>query len=1046
MATFSQFRCSVDGVEALARLRAAPLPLGLKAAPTEQSFHRDIYLDTSDRALARRAVSCRLRITADDRRTLCLILWGGADHPPERYEAPVVDLDPRRALEGPSEPARRLRGLVEPALLKPRIEIETVRWTRAVVGGWLVKKPRFAFLYDACTVRHGGLARTFEELQVRRLGAGGPHLEQIAEALEKRHGLRPFLMPKYERAEQLVEAIASEATVRMLSSDRAVVLLALDGGRLAFVERDAGLALPVGRGSGLDACRHVLRSVFDSGVGELTLLGQVSGAPDRAGLEVWVARRTRGRADGDRGGRVAWLTMQEALAKVGTPELRSPETLGALALAARMELVADPEPGAAPPARRSSGNSRPPEARHVRADAPAEHFLNVETSQLAFHERVLALAESADTPLAERLRYLAIVAGNLDEFFAVRVGSLKAAIANGSTRRTFDGLSPAEQFDAIAARVPGILARLARTARECLEGARTRGIRVATWLELDGEARAALTSHFEAQLLPVITPRAVTLSPGHPFPVIPPLTLAFAVLVRDVHTGPVHFAYLAIPSRLPRWLDAPGGELVPVEEVIRAHLQAFYPGRPVDQRWLFRLTRAADLAVADDETGDLVQVIEEEVQRRGLNAPVRIEVERGTPPMVTDLLMRELRFERRATLAPLGERDLYLVDGLMDPTCLRAVAARLPADDSFRPFVPRQPLSAAPSLFEQLDAGPILVHHPYEDFDATVGRFFAEAARDPDVVGIKLTLYRGGESSGLIDALEIAARQGKDVSVFVELRARFDEARNARWVRRLEEAGAHVAYGLAGLKIHAKCALVVRETSDGVRRYAHVGTGNYNPATARVYTDLGLLTADPAITADVGDLFNQLTGSTGAPLGSFRRIVVSPEAMVPALLAKIEREAALGERGRIRIQVNGLEDPELIEALYRASEAGASVDLVIRGLCLLRPGVAGLSARIRVVSVLGRLLEHQRIFHFGNDGADEYLIGSADLRPRNLRRRVEVLVPVTWPAHMARLDGILHGLLTEPSGWWLDEAGHYARAATAGSVRHVHDRWLEDEP
>jgi len=1048
VATYAQFRCSVDGLDALRLLREAPLPLGLRADPAERTFHRDIYLDTSDRALARRAVSCRIRIAADDRRTLCLILWGGAAHPPERFEAEATDLDPRRMLEGASEPARRLRGLVDPVLLKPRIEIETERWTRLVHGGVFRKRPRLGFLYDACTVRQGGVSRAFEELQVRRLGPGGPHLEEVSAALEREHGLRPFLIPKYERAEQLLEAIASEATVRLLTSERAVAVLALERGRVAFLAAEGRLTLPVGKGSGIDACRHLLRSVFGSGVGELTLLGQVSGAPDRAALEVWVARRIRFLSDDARPVPILWHTPAEALSKVGTPELRSPETLGALALAARLELTAEDGHGLGETGRPSpSARAGAASMRHVRSDAPAEQFLNVEISQLAFHERVLAMAESPKVPLAERLRFLAIVAGNLDEFFAVRVGSLKAAIASGSTRRTFDGLSPSEQFDAIAARVPGIVARLCRAERSCLDEARARGVTAMSWLELAPSDKAALARHFEERLLPVITPRAVTLSPGHPFPVIPALTLVFAVLVRDVHTGPVHFAYLAIPQRIPRWLEVPStGALVGVEEVVREHLQAFYPGRPVDQRWLFRITRAADLDVAADETGDLVQVIEEEVQRRALNAPVRIEVERGTPMMVTELLLRELRFERRSMLAPLSDRDVYQVDGLMDPTCLRAVAARLPAECNFPSFSARRLLPAEPSIFDQLDAGPILVHHPFEDFEQTVGRFFREAAEDPGVVAIKLTLYRGGDSSALIDSLERAARQGKDVSVFVELRARFDEARNAQGVRRLEEAGAHVAYGLAGLKIHAKCALVVRETSVGVRRYAHLGTGNYNPGTARFYTDLGLLTADPEITADVGDLFNQLTGSAGAPVGQFRRLLVSPEGLVPALVQRIDREAGLGERGRLRFQMNGLEDPELIEALYRASQAGASIDLIVRGLCLLRPGVPQLSERIRVVSILGRLLEHQRIYHFGNDGADEYFIGSADLRPRNLRRRVEVLVPVELPAHQGRLDAILRGLLGETSGWWLAEDGQYHQAESGGEQRHVHERWLAGEP
>ena len=1069
MATFAQFRCAVDGAEALAALRAAPLPLKLAAEPTERSFHRDIYLDTPDRALARRGVACRLRLGADDRRLLCLIVGGGAQGSAERWEAEVPDLDPRRALEGATEPARRLRGLVDPGLLRPRIEMETERWTRRARSGWLRPVTRFAFLYDRCTVRHAGLAQTFEEVQVRRLASGQPRLEQVAAALEREHGLRPLLVAKHERAAQMVEAMAAEATARMLASQRAVALVVYDQGAIAFEREPAGtLILPTARGSGEDACRHLLRHLFGSGVAELSLLGHAGATGDRPALEVWVARKIRGREDGASGAALEWLTLPAALTRVGTAELRAPETLGALALAARADLMPDradrmpdrasgpvaaspaaagaaPADGAAARPARPSG--RP--AAFVTSEAPSEQFLNVELAQLAFHERVLSMAEDEEVPLAERLRYLAIVSGNLDEFFAVRVGSLKAAIAAGSTKRTFDGLSPSEQFDAIAARVPAIVSRQARAAASCLDRLAERGLGLRRWDELTPAARAALTAHFERELLPVVTPRAVTLSPGHPFPVIPDLTLAFAVLVRDLHTGPVHFAYLPIPNRLARFVPVPGDDgVIPVEAVIRANLQAFYPERPVEQSWIFRVTRGADLDVNEEDAGDLLQAIEEEVRRRTHNAPTRLEVERDMPPLVRDLLLKELRFERRGAAISLGAADGYEIETLPDLTALRRLADRLPAGEGYPAFTARKPFPATPDLFAQIDAGDRLVHHPFDDFGATVGRFLEEAAVDPTVVAIKMTLYRAGDTSPVIDALVEAARRGKDVAVFVELKARFDEARNVHWVRRLEEAGAQVVYGLVGLKTHAKCALVVRQSEAGIRRYAHIGTGNYNAATARFYTDLGLFTADPTITADLGDLFNQLTGSSGPPVGSFRALLVSPGGMVGELLRRIDREVGFvrsGHGGRIRIQVNGIEDPEIVSALYRAAAAGVSVDLVVRGLSVLKPGVPGLSERIRVRSVVGRFLEHQRIFHFGNGGADEYLLGSADLRPRNLRRRVEVLVPVKAPSLTDRLDRILSALLAEPRGWVLDGEGHYTRAGTPGPEHpHVHERFLAD--
>ncbi len=1038
MAPLSQFRCAVQGPEALRRLIDLPLPLGLTAIAAERSFHRDLFLDTPDDALGNRGASCRLRVRADDTRVLTLMLAGGADRPPERWEAIVQDLDPRRALDGTSEPARRLRGLVDPALLRPRIELETERWTRLVRAGWLRRSSRFAFLYDICTVRQSGLVRTFEEMQVRRLAPGGPHLNEIAVALEKNHGLRPVVAPPSERALGILRDLAAEATARHVSSQRGIVLFAFDGESVAFVPDGEGLQLPAEQGSGEEACRHLLTQLFGSAVGELKQLGQTAGFGEWPLLEVWVARKIRTR---DQAGRedVSWLPLRSALEQVGTPAFRSAETLGALALAARSDLDAEIEA----PVTRSGGGSRPPEMpRRAAAERDQDRFLNVELSQLAFNERVLELAEDPTAPLAERLRYLAIVTTNFDEFFSVRVGALKAAAIEGG-EAGFDGLTPAEELEMIAARVPGLVERQGRTAASCVSPVRGRGIRFRSWGELDPVTRSELVRHFQRELFPLLTPRAVSQSPGHPFPIIPHGALAFAVLVRDVHTGPVHFAYLAIPARLSRFVAIPGGtDLILLEDVVRANLQAFYPERPVEEAWLFRVTRAAELDVNEEDAGDLLQAIEEEVRRRPLSAAVRLEIEKGMPSLLRDMLLRELRFERTGSPVTLAPGDVYEVDGWLDLACLRDLAGRLPESDSYPPFHPVDPFAGAESVFELIDDGDRLVHHPFEDFTPTVVRLLEEAAADPAVAAIKMTLYRTGERSPVVDALVRAAEAGKDVSLFVELKARFDEAHNAKWVKRLEEAGAQVVYGLVGLKIHAKIALVIRQTAAGLRRYAHVATGNYNAATARFYTDLGLFTADPDITADLGDVFNQLTGSTGTPGGSTRLLLVSPLGTIPGLLSRIAREIEHARAGRpagIRMQINGLEDPELIRAFYEASAAGVVVDLVVRGLCLLRPGVPGLSDRIRVRSVLGRFLEHQRIFHFRNGGTDDYLIGSADLRPRNLRRRVEVICPVRRPDLQVRLGAVLDCLLNEPAAWDLGPDGRYRRPAPAAGHRHAHD-------
>ena len=1056
MAAESQFRCDLPGQAALAALRDAALPLRLRGSPATRGFHRDIYLDTSDRSLLLRGVSCRLRIGADDRRLLTLFIGAQSGGAVDRYEAEVAELDPRRALEGDTEPVRRLRGLIDPGALRPRIELEVERWSRVACAGLLRRTPRFAFLYDACTVRHGGMTRAFEELQVRRLSPGLPRLEQVARELEREHGLRPLLLPRHERAAQLAEVMAAESAARMFSTQGRVVLVALDEGRVAFLEAEGRQAFPVAAGSGEEAARHLLQEVTGSGVGNLSLLGSLPASEDRDALEVWVVRRMR--SDGEASGaELTWVDTAEAVARIGRPELRAPETLAALAVATRAGLLSAPvrpstgERSVVPSRSGASRSVAPPPHRVAEPRAvntlPPEQFLNAELAQLAFQERVLEMAEDPGTPLAERLRFLAIVSANIDEFFSVRVGALKQAVLAGLTARSFDGLTARGELEVVAARVPLMQARLSRCAAECLEGVARRGVVLRGWEELEEAERNALSAYFATELLPVLTPRAVTMSPGHPFPLIPQLVPTFGVVVQDVRTGPVHFASLPLKGNLDRFLPVPGGNgLIRMEEVVRANLQAFYPDRPVEGAWLFRITRGADLEVNEEEAGDLLQAIEEEVKRRPVHTPVRVEVEPSMPDRVREMILRELRFERRGVTALLGPEDLYALDPALDVVALRELAARLPPADSFPTPHPRSPFPPDRSLFELIDQGDLLVHHPYEDFTATTGRFFEEAALDPEVVSLKLTLYRVGDRSPIIDALLKAAERGKDVAVFVELKARFDEARNVDWVRRLEEAGAQVIYGLVGLKIHAKVGLVIRRTEQGLRRYAHVSTGNYNAGTARYYTDYGLFTADPETTADLTDLFNQLTGSSRAPGASYRRLLIAPATLLMGLLSRIEREiehAKAGRGGVIRAQLNGLEDPELVAALYRASRAGVEVDLVIRTLSVLRPGVPGVSDRIRVVSVLGRFLEHGRIYHFGNGGQAEYLIGSADWRPRNLRRRVEVVTPVRSPALAARLDNVLSALLGEASAWVLGPDGIYVRRGLPGPDHpHLHDRLL----
>jgi polyphosphate kinase len=1021
--TAREIKWDVPTAEQLQDLLAQPLPCSLRSGTAQPGFHRDLYFDSTDGSLTRRGIGCRLRLGADDRRLLTLTLPRAGDGaaPAQRYEAEIAELEPAAAFAGTSDPARRLRGLIDPGQLHVLAELETERTRRLGSQGW-PWSARLEFTYDAVSVRHAGLVRGFQELTVRRLRPGMPSLERINDDVVLRHHLRPILEGKLPRAQRLLASLESEALARSLGTSRAVTLLVMESGRVALLEGPAGLHLPSADGRGEAACRHLLRAVFGSAVGDLALLGL---APGRGSLRlqaVWIARRVRRDGSASGGEPVAWLPVEELVSRAGGPGLQNPETLAALALAMRSDLLVEREATALPAPRRSAAPAPAPAS-----PADPASLLQPDLSLIEFHLRVQALAEDPAVPLLERLNYLAIVSANLDEFFMVNVGGLK---------RGAGGEDPVGWLEAIAVRVRGLVDRQHRSLEECLTLLAGHGVRLRRWSELGPDDRDRLTERFHREIQPLLTPRAITMSPGFPVPVLPHLALCLAVLLHDDRTGPSHLAYLRMPERLPRFLPTGvTGELIAIEELVRANAAAIYPERGVESAHLFRLTRAGDYELDDEGSGDLLQAVEEAVGQRRFNPVARVEVERGMPASLRERLLWELRFERGAEPASLGEIDVYAVDGLLDLRALRELTDLPVPGGKFPPFEGRAPFTPG-DLWSQLRAGDTLVHHPYDAFAASVERFFVEAAADPDVVAIRLTLYRAGERSPILDALLRAAQAGKEVSIFVELKARFDEARNIGWVRRLEEAGANVVYGVVGLKNHAKVGLVLRREGGELRRYVHVGTGNYNAATARVYTDLGLFSADAELGADVGDLFNQLTGSSRPPGGRFRRIEVAPESLLPWLLGAIDREiehARAGRAARIRAKLNGLADTEVVQALYRASQAGVEIDLVVRGQCTLRPGVPGLSERIRVVSLLGRFLEHARIYQFRDGGADRCYIGSADWRPRNLRRRIEVVTPVTDAAARSRLDGLLEMELTDPTAWELASDGRYHRRAAAGS-------------
>ena len=667
------------------------------------------------------------------------------------------------------------------------------------------------------------------------------------------------------------------------------------------------------------------------------------------------------------------------------------------------------------------------------------HFLNSELSILEFTARVLALAEDIRTPLLERIRFLAIVSENLDEFYMVRVSGLKRSAVEQTEERSADGLTPQQQLDLISLHVQSLVARQYRCYSACAAEAAPYGARIVSWHELDVGRRDQLRAVMRDELLSALTPLAMTLSPGHPFPRLKHLSLSLAVVLLDRPGTAPHFAQIELPDDAPRFTPVPGmNAVITIEELVRANLDLLYPSSVIEQAYAFRVTRGADLEIDEDRAPSLLHAVEEASRRRFEQPVVRVEVERAMPAVLRDVVVRELRREHGG--AALDVDDLIEIDGPLDLSALNALPISGATGLTYPSFRGADPLArevedATDSIWSAIDARDRLFHHPFDDYEASVVRFFREAASDPHVAAIKMTVYRAGHESPIVAALVDAAERGKDVVAFVELKARFDEERNVGWAKRLEEAGGRVVHGLVGIKNHAKCALVVRREGTKLRRYAHIGTGNFNVETARRYTDLSLLSADEDLTADVQDLFNELTGSSRAPMQLTRGCLISPKQLLPELIARIEREAAharAGRGGHIRMKFNGLSDPDVVNALFRASRDGVRVDLIVRGVCTLRPGVDGVSDNITVISVLGRFLEHARVYHFANAGSPEYYIGSADLRPRNLRRRVELLAPVRDATCRAQLDSILDLYLADPSAWELTSAGEYVRRHGTG--------------
>ena len=649
-------------------------------------------------------------------------------------------------------------------------------------------------------------------------------------------------------------------------------------------------------------------------------------------------------------------------------------------------------------------------------DAP-EWYANRELSWLDFNDRVLAEARDRRNPLLERLKFLAITGSNLDEFYAKRIGWLRRLAETDRNQHTMDGMTVAEQLEESKRRCLVMREELddlwAHDLRPALAAA---GVEIVSYEDLDDAQQAELAEHFKRAILPVLTPLVV--DPAHPFPFISGGSLSLAVGLRQ-RNGMTRFARVKVPPNRPRFVDLGDGRFVPLEEVIGAHLGLLFAGVQVVGWHLIRVLRSAEVGTPGEAAEDLRELIESQIERRRLAVAVALECSARLPALHRELLLEELE---------LDESDVIEVEHLVDTADLMQLATLDVEELTFDGFTPAIPKRFANTeedgrLWETLRERDLLVHHPYESFDATVVRFVEQAARDPQVLAIKQTLYRTSPDSPILEALMNAAAKGKQVAVVVELTARFDEANNIEWARKLEEAGVHISYGTPDLKVHSKISLVVREEPPGVRLYAHIGTGNYNSGTARLYTDIGMFTSDEAIGGDLVTVFNHLTGSSERPVTN--ELIVAPTIMRDEFEWRIRREmehARAGRPARLAFKMNALEDRDSVRLLYEAAQAGVEIDLIVRGLCRLRPGIPGLSDRIRVVSVIGRFLEHTRIYYFENGGEPEYFIGSADLMKRNLDERIEIIAPVREPDLQAHLWNVLQTQLNDPrQGWRLHD-------------------------
>ncbi len=650
-----------------------------------------------------------------------------------------------------------------------------------------------------------------------------------------------------------------------------------------------------------------------------------------------------------------------------------------------------------------------------------QHITDREMSWLSFNQRVLELAEDPTMPLLERVRFLAIFSSNLDEFYMVRVATLMSKLENGVTAANVAGFTPMELMKQVSLRTNALMERQSNVYHKEIEPLlKKQGIEFVHWDQLNDTERGYVTKLFQDRIFPVLTPLAV--DPSHPFPYISGLSLNLAVIVKNPASHEEFFARVKVPEILPRFIaTAKTGStrFLPLEDLIAIHLQELFPGMVIQDHYTFRITRNQDIDLDEEESEDILTSIEQELARRRFGPPVRLEIENGVDEKLVEKLAEEIK---------INPENIIHIAAPLDLTSLNKIADLDFPDLKFDPFRSRSAKALSevdqedPDLFfAAIRQGEILLHHPYESFTSSVVQFLQNAAQDPQTLAIKQTLYRTSGDSPIVEALIEAAEAGKQVLAVIEIRARFDEQANVRWARKLEAAGVHVVYGLMGLKTHAKLSLVIRDEANGLRRYCHLGTGNHNPKTARAYEDLGILSADPELTEDLTKLFNQLSGF--APQSTYSRLLVAPSTLRSGIFERIDRELENQKAGKlagIQLKLNSILDEGFVEKIYQASQAGVKIELLVRGICAVQPGIKGVSENITVKSVLGRFLEHSRIFHFVNGGNNEYWLGSADLMGRNLDRRVESLVRIDKKEHQHRLQEILDlGLSADSSSWQL---------------------------